>query len=145
MPLTPSVFNYKKQAIEHSLYNTVPTFPCYIAGLVFEWMKAEGGLTAIASRNQEKAARLYNVIDSMSDFYFNKVAKPYRSIMNVTFFLKNIALEKEFIVGAEAAGLMYLQGHRTRGGFRASIYNAMPEEGINRLIEFMREFAKRKR
>ncbi|MFB3071595.1 MAG: aminotransferase class V-fold PLP-dependent enzyme, partial [Nitrospirales bacterium] len=113
------------------------------AGLVFKWMKAQGGLSAMGATNERKAKKLYAAIDG-SSFYSNPVEKSSRSWMNVTFVLANAELDKEFLAGAEATGLTTLKGHRSVGGMRASIYNAMPETGVDALIDYMADFEKRK-
>jgi phosphoserine aminotransferase len=126
-----------------SMWNTPPTFAWYIAGLVFEWLQEQGGLQSMAVRNQRKAAKLYAAIDA-SDFYANPVDKSCRSWMNVPFTLADPSLEKQFLAEANTAGLANLKGHRLVGGMRASIYNAMPQAGIDRLVEFMADFERRK-
>lgn len=141
MPSTPSVFDYKAVAEGESMLNTPPCFSWYVAGLVFKWIKAEGGLSAIAEHNARKAALLYDYIDSQ-DFYRNPVNKADRSRMNVPFTLANADLDGDFLKGANAAGLSGLKGHRAVGGMRASIYNAMPIEGVQALVDYMKEFAK---
>jgi phosphoserine aminotransferase len=140
---TPSVMNYAAMAEAGSMLNTPPTFAWYLTGLVLRWLKSEGGLTVMAERNARKAQALYDCIDS-SGFYTSRVAREYRSRMNVTFRLPSEALEKEFLAAAEAAGLANLAGHRAVGGLRASLYNAMPEAGVAALVEFMRDFARRR-
>jgi len=137
---TPTMFNYKVAADNGSMYNTPPSYSWYLAGLVFEWLKEQGGVAAMAEVNQRKAQKLYDYIDG-SGFYANSVAKNNRSIMNVPFTLKGDALDKTFLAESEAAGLLNLAGHRSVGGMRASIYNAVPEAGVDALIEFMAEFA----
>jgi phosphoserine aminotransferase len=122
--------------------NTPPTFSWYIAGLVFQWLKRQGGLAAMGERNRAKAAALYGYIDG-SGFYRNPVPARYRSIMNVPFTLANAELDKTFLGEAKQAGLANLEGHRSVGGMRASIYNAMPPEGVAALIAFMKEFERR--
>lgn len=139
LPATPSMFDYKTHADAGSMSNTPPTYAWYLAGLVFQWLKRKGGLNAMAEQNQRKAEKLYSVIDA-SDFYTNPVARECRSWMNVPFILANPDLDSEFLDRARERGLVTLKGHRSVGGMRASIYNAMPEEGIDRLIEFMAEF-----
>src|SRR3984885_14989661 len=124
------------------MLNTPPTFAWYMAGLVFKWLKAAGGVAAIGGRNQAKAAMLYGCIDA-SHLYQNSVAADSRSWMNVTFALNDSALDSEFLATAAAAGLKGLKGHRIVGGLRASIYNAMPIEGVEKLCGFMREFERR--
>ncbi len=139
---TPTMLDYAVMAKEGSMYNTPPTYAWYIAGLVFQWMKAQGGLSAIAARNQAKAGLLYKAIDE-SGFYKNPVDPAYRSWMNVPFTLPDAALDKPFLAEAKAAGLVTLAGHRSVGGMRASIYNAMPLEGVQALVDFMADFQKR--
>ncbi len=139
---TPTVLDYKAMADEGSMLNTPPTFGWYLAGLVFKWLKQQGGLAAIGERNRAKAERLYDYIDA-SGFYSNPVAKDCRSWMNVPFRLKDAALEKAFAAEAAKAGLTNLEGHRSVGGMRASIYNAMPIEGVDALVAFMKDFAAR--
>jgi phosphoserine aminotransferase len=140
---TPRVFDYKAVADNQSMLNTPPTFAWYMAGLVFKWLKASGGLAAAGERNRVKAQTLYSAVDS-SGFYRNAIAKDARSWMNVTFTLKDPALDGAFLEGAAAAGLHGLKGHRVSGGMRASIYNAMPLAGVEALIAFMREFERRR-
>ena len=137
---TPSMFDYKIHADNGSMYNTPPTYAWYIAGLVFELLKKKGGLKAMADVNQRKAWKLYDYIDSTSGFYKNPVEKQSRSWMNVPFTLKDEKLDEPFLKGAKGAGLVQLKGHRSVGGMRASIYNAMPEAGIDVLIAYMRDF-----
>ncbi len=136
---TPSVFRWKDQADNDSMLNTPPTWGIYIAGLVFEWLLEQGGLAAIAQRNQTKAELLYRAIDD-SSLYANPVAVENRSRMNVPFTLRDEALDADFLKGAQAAGLMQLKGHRSVGGMRASIYNAMPLVGVQALVQYMAEF-----
>ena len=138
---TPSVMDYKLQAEADSMLNTPPTYSMYIAGLVFKWLKALGGVPEIEKRNVAKAKLLYDFLDA-TKFYGNPVAKEDRSRMNVPFTLKDAKLDEEFLKGATQAGMVQLKGHRSVGGMRASIYNAMPLEGIQRLVEYMREFEK---
>ena len=138
-PLTPTVFNWKTQAENQSMINTPPTYSIYIAGLVFEWLLAEGGVAAIEQKNIAKAQMLYDYIDS-TDFYSNNIAVHNRSRMNIPFFLTDDSLNAAFLSGAEANGLLQLKGHRVVGGMRASIYNAMPIEGVAALVNYMREF-----
>jgi len=133
------IMRYKSQADGGSMLNTPPTFSWYLAGLVFKWLKEQGGVAATGERNQRKSELLYNAIDA-SSFYANPVAKNYRSWMNVPFTLANSELDGEFLKLAEQAGLTNLKGHRSVGGMRASIYNAMPEEGVQALVDFMAEF-----
>ena len=141
-PDTPKVFDYGAVAQEKSLLNTPPTFAWYMAGLVFRWLKAQGGVAAMGERNQAKARALYQAIDS-SSLYRNAVEADARSWMNVTFTLKQPGLDEQFLGEAAKAGLTGLKGHRIIGGMRASLYNAMPLEGVARLIEFMRDFERR--
>ncbi len=143
-PGTPSVLDYKVHADNGSMYNTPPTYAWYMAGLVFEWLKNNGGLKAMAATNERKARKLYTYIDSTGGFYKNPVETHSRSWMNVPFTLKDAALDEEFLKGAKGAGLMQLKGHRSVGGMRASIYNAMPEAGIDALIAYMQDFMKQK-
>jgi phosphoserine aminotransferase len=138
----PPILKYAAHAAEGSMLNTPPTFAWYIAGLVFAWLKRHGGLAKMAELNKRKAERLYSAIDS-SGFYTNPVAKPYRSWMNVPFTLPREDLDAEFLKEAEKAGLSSLKGHRSVGGMRASIYNAMPEEGVIALVDFMADFQRR--
>ncbi len=138
----PSVLDYRALADNDSMFNTPPTFAWYLSGLVFKWLKAQGGLEAIARKNQAKADLLYSTIDS-SDFYRNNVIARNRSKMNVPFQLADANLDKLFLEQSLAAGLHALKGHRVVGGMRASIYNAMPIEGVKALTEFMQDFAKR--
>ena len=139
LPTTPTLYTYAVQAKNNSCFNTPPTYSWYLAGLVFDWLKQQGGLTAMAERNQRKAQKLYDFIDR-SEFYSNPVDPSCRSWMNIPFILKNPDLDQTFLSEAKAAGLMNLKGHRLVGGMRASIYNAMPEEGVNALIKFMESF-----
>lgn len=139
---TPTMLDYATLAKEGSMYNTPPTYAWYIAGLVFQWLKAQGGLTAIGQRNQAKAELLYKAIDE-SGFYKNPVDLAYRSWMNIPFTLPDAALDKPFLAEAKAAGLVTLAGHRSVGGMRASIYNALPLEGVQALVAFMADFQKR--
>jgi len=136
---TPSVFHWKTQADNKSMINTPPTYSIYIAGLVFEWLLEQGGVAEIEKVNIAKSKLLYDYIDS-TDFYMNSVAKNNRSRMNVPFSLKDEALNAAFLEGAEAKGLLQLKGHRSVGGMRASIYNAMPIEGVQALVDYMKEF-----
>ncbi len=141
LPGTPNVMDYKAQADAGSMLNTPPTYSWYLAGLVFKWLKHLGGLASMAEINRRKAEKLYAAIDA-SDFYHSPVDPACRSWMNVPFTLADPALDKAFLDGAEAAGLATLKGHRSVGGMRASIYNAMPEEGVDALIAYMQEFEK---
>lgn len=141
-PGTPAMFDYKTHADNGSMYNTPPTYAWYCAGLVFDWLKRKGGLAGMAAINKRKVDKLYAAIDN-SAFYANPVDPACRSWMNVPFTLADANLEKTFLKEAEAAGLVSLAGHRSVGGMRASIYNAMPEEGVDALIAFMAGFEKR--
>ena len=141
---TPTMFDYKTHADEGSMYNTPPTYSWYIAGLVFEWLKERGGLAAMAAINERKAKRLYDAIDSSGGFYRSPVEPACRSWMNVPFTLADAALDETFLKEAKGAGLVALKGHRSVGGMRASIYNAMPEAGVDALVAFMGDFMKRK-
>jgi phosphoserine aminotransferase len=136
------MLDYKVHADADSMSNTPPTFAVYVAGLVFKWLKRLGGLSAIEQQNIEKAKLLYDVIDA-SRFYHNPVDKRDRSRMNVPFTLPDERLDEAFLKGAKERGMIQLKGHRSVGGMRASIYNAMPVEGVRRLAEFMREFENR--
>ncbi|NVZ09239.1 3-phosphoserine/phosphohydroxythreonine transaminase [Allochromatium humboldtianum] len=136
---TPTMLDYKIHADNDSMYNTPPTYAWYLAGLVFKWLKDMGGLTTMAEVNARKARKLYDVIDA-SSFYANPVAPTDRSWMNVPFTLANAELDEVFLKEAKAAGLTTLKGHRSVGGMRASIYNAMPEAGVDALVAFMQEF-----
>jgi phosphoserine aminotransferase len=141
-PGTPSIWDFDAMAREGSMLNTPPTFGIYVAGLVFKWLKKQGGLAAVGERNRHKAERLYAAIDN-SGYYANPVAKHCRSWMNVPFTIPNPELEKTFCAEAAKAGLVNLEGHRSVGGMRASIYNAMGIDGVDALIAFMRDFQQR--
>ena len=141
-PGTPSVWDYRAMAEDHSMLNTPAAFAWYVAGLVLRWLKAQGGLAAIGARNRAKAQLLYDSID-VSGFYRNPVAVNCRSWMNVPFTLAEPRLDEPFLAGARAAGLANLAGHRSVGGMRASLYTAMPLAGVEALIAYMREFARR--
>jgi len=136
---TPSMFDYQQHADNGSMLNTPPTYGWYLAGLVFQWLKEQGGLEAMALINQRKAGKIYEAIDA-SDFYQCPVDVECRSRMNVPFTLADASLDADFLAGAKAAGLVSLKGHRSVGGMRASIYNAMPEAGVAALVDFMKEF-----
>ncbi|MDA9557093.1 3-phosphoserine/phosphohydroxythreonine transaminase [Vibrio sp.] len=140
--LLPSVLNYKVLAAKESMYNTPPTFAWYLSGLVFKWLKEQGGVAAIEEVNRAKASLLYSFIDE-SAFYRNEVHSDNRSLMNVPFQLAKPELDGEFLQQAENAGLVALKGHRAVGGMRASIYNAMPLEGVQALVDFMKDFEAR--
>ena len=139
LPVCPSAFDYRVVADNDSMYNTPPTYAIYIAGLVFQWLKRQGGIRAMEARNVAKSQLLYQAIDS-SQLYVNQVAANCRSRMNVPFFLRDEALNEAFLAAAKAAGLLQLKGHKSLGGMRASIYNAMPIEGVQALVDFMRDF-----
>lgn len=136
---TPSLMNWQTYADNDSMFNTPSTYAWYLAGLVFEWIKEQGGLVEIGKINQRKAEKLYACIDN-SSLYFNEVSSEVRSWMNVTFKFKQPELEAQFLVEAKQAGLLNLKGHKAYGGMRASIYNAMPEAGIDALVQFMNQF-----
>ncbi|QQR99402.1 MAG: 3-phosphoserine/phosphohydroxythreonine transaminase [Austwickia sp.] len=138
-PSTPSILDWQQMAENDSMLNTPPTFGIYLLGLILEWIHGDGGLAAMGERNRAKAQALYAAIDG-SDFYRNPVAVDSRSWMNVPFILANPDLDGDFLAQAQAAGLTNLKGHRSVGGMRASIYNAMPMEGVQALIDFMKEF-----
>ncbi|PKO57979.1 MAG: 3-phosphoserine/phosphohydroxythreonine transaminase [Betaproteobacteria bacterium HGW-Betaproteobacteria-19] len=139
----PTAFDYKTVADNGSMYNTPPTYGIYIAGLVFQWLKRQGGVAAIEAQNIAKAELLYGYLDA-SDFYENRIDRACRSRMNVPFFLKDEALNDAFLAESKAAGLLQLKGHKSVGGMRASIYNAMPLAGVQALVDFMRDFAARR-
>jgi len=141
-PTTPSTLDYKVQAENDSMYNTPPTYAIYVAGLVFKWLKAKGGLSGIEKLNVGKAGLLYDLLDA-SEFFRSPVAKEDRSRMNVPFTLREAALDDAFLKQAAQNGLVQLKGHRSVGGMRASLYNAMPLEGVKVLTEFMRDFERR--
>ncbi len=141
LPGTPNMYDYKVHAENDSMYNTPPTFAVYVAGLVFKWLKTNGGLVEMEKINITKASMLYDYLDA-TDFYHCPTAKENRSRMNIPFTLKNEALDEEFLKQAKALGLVQLKGHRSVGGMRASIYNAMPVEGVKVLVAFMKEFEK---
>ena len=139
---TPNPFNYALQAANDSMLNTPPTYGWYLAGLVFDWLLQQGGLEAMAEKNAAKASYLYQAIDE-SRFYSNHIALANRSKMNVTFSLADDALNAEFLQQAKANGLLNLNGHRSVGGMRASIYNAVPAEAVYALVAFMKDFETR--
>ncbi|OZI42207.1 phosphoserine transaminase [Bordetella genomosp. 5] len=142
LPICPSAFDYANVAAEHSRYNTPPTFAIYVAGLVYKWVKANGGVAGMEAANRAKADLLYGFLDS-SGFYRNPVHAPVRSRMNVPFVLRDESLNDAFLQGADAAGLTQLKGHKSVGGMRASIYNAMPLAGVQALVEYLKEFERR--
>ena len=139
-PITPSMLDYKLMAENGSMYNTPPCYAIYIAKLVFDWIVKQGGLEAMQRINREKAALLYDYLDNQ-DYYTAPVEPASRSMMNVTFITGVKELDEQFVKEAAAAGLKNLKGHRSVGGMRASIYNAMPREGVEKLVEFMKSFA----
>ncbi len=141
LPCTPTAFNYRVVADNGSMYNTPPTYAIYVAGLVFKWIKAQGGLAAMAAHNAAKALLLYGALDA-SGCYTAPVSPECRSRMNVTFRLHDERLDAAFLQGAEARGLVQLKGHRSVGGMRASIYNAMPLAGVQALVDWLHEFEK---
>ncbi len=141
LPGTPTMLKYKTQADAESLYNTPPCYGIYICGKVFKWLKAQGGLEAMKVRNEEKAKILYDYLDQ-SELFHGTVEKKDRSLMNVPFVTGSEELDAKFVKEATAAGFVNLKGHRTVGGMRASIYNAMPKEGVEKLVAFMKEFEK---
>jgi phosphoserine aminotransferase len=142
LPITPSAFDYKQQGDADSMLNTPPTYAIYVAGLVFHWLKKQGGLPAIERYNRAKAAVLYDYLDS-TGFYTSPIARDDRSLMNVPFKLRDESLNDAFLKGAEALRMLQLKGHRSVGGMRASIYNAMPIEGVKALVAYMKDFEQR--
>lgn len=138
----PTMLNYQVHADADSMYNTPSTYPIYIAGLVFKWLKEQGGVKGISTRNDEKAGLLYHVIESSQGFYSTHIDAPCRSKMNVVFQMKDSSLDETFLLEAKKNGLVQLKGHRAVGGMRASIYNAMPIEGVKSLANFMMDFAR---
>jgi phosphoserine aminotransferase len=142
LPITPSVFHWKEQADAESMLNTPPTYAIYIAGLVFEWLLEQGGVAAIERNNVAKAKLLYDYLDATA-FYTNPVRRQDRSRMNVPFKLRDESLDGAFLKGAEARGMLQLKGHRSVGGMRASIYNAMPVAGVQALVDYMQDFERR--
>lgn len=139
---TPTLLKYKTQADAGSLFNTPPCYTIYVCGLVFKWLLEQGGLEVMKKKNEEKAALLYNYLDQSSMFK-GTVEKPYRSLMNVPFITGNDELDKKFIAETTEAGFVNIKGHRSVGGMRASIYNAMPREGVEKLVQFMEDFEKK--
>ena len=139
LPICPSAFDWKVVAEHDSMYNTPPTYAIYIAGLVFQWLKRQGGVAALEQRNIAKANLLYEYLDG-TDFYGNRVARDCRSRMNVPFFLRDESLNETFLAGAKQHGLLQVKGHKSVGGMRASIYNAMPIEGVQALVDYLKEF-----
>ncbi|MBP6900874.1 MAG: 3-phosphoserine/phosphohydroxythreonine transaminase [Burkholderiaceae bacterium] len=143
LPICPTAFNYQTVAEHGSMFNTPPTYGIYIAGLVFQWLKRQGGVAAMEARNRAKAELLYGYLDHCDGFYANRVAREARSRMNVPFFLRDESLNEAFLAGAKAAGLLQLKGHKSVGGMRASIYNAMPLAGVQALVDYLQDFARR--
>jgi phosphoserine aminotransferase len=143
LPICPSAFDWKIVADHDSMYNTPPTYAIYIAGLVFAHLKRQGGVAAMEQRNIAKAKLLYAALD-VDDFYANQVAPENRSRMNVPFYLRDETRNEEFLAGAQARGLLQLKGHKSVGGMRASLYNAMPIEGVQALVDYLNEFARRR-
>jgi phosphoserine aminotransferase len=142
LPICPSAFDWTVVAAHDSMYNTPPTYAIYIAGLVFQWLKRQGGVAAMEQRNIDKAALLYAALDA-DDFYQNRVAPENRSRMTIPFFLRDESKNEAFLAGAKQRGLLQLKGHKSVGGMRASIYNAMPIEGVQALVDYLNEFAGR--
>ncbi|HCE10709.1 MAG TPA: 3-phosphoserine/phosphohydroxythreonine transaminase [Oxalobacteraceae bacterium] len=142
LPICPSAFDWTVVAEHDSMYNTPPTYAIYIAGLVFKWLKQQGGVAAMERRNIEKATLLYDYLDC-SDFYSNRIARDCRSRMNVPFFLRDESLNAAFLAGAKDNRLLQLKGHKSVGGMRASIYNAMPIEGVQALVAYLDDFSKK--
>jgi phosphoserine aminotransferase len=141
LPICPSAFDYKTVADNASMYNTPPTYAIYMAGLTFQWLKRQGGVAAMEARNIAKAKLLYDFLDQ-SPFYENRVAPECRSRMNIPFFLKDESRNEAFLAGAQARGLLQLKGHKSVGGMRASLYNAIPIEGVQALVSYLRDFEK---
>lgn len=139
---TPEVFNFATQVAEKSCLNTIPTFPVYMMDLMVDWLNEQGGQKAIAEINKRKVIKLYNCIDNSGGFYSNNIETPYRSQINVPFSLPDARLLELFLAEAAEIGLKYLQGHKLVGGARASLYNAMSEAGVDKLVDFMGSFAK---
>ena len=142
LPITPSAFDYQVVAANGSMFNTPPTWAIYIAGLTFKWIKAQGGVAAMDARAAEKASMLYAALDA-ADLFVNRVAPASRSRMNVPFWLRDESLNDAFLAGAKERGLLALKGHKSVGGMRASIYNAMPVDGVRTLVSYLQEFASR--
>jgi phosphoserine aminotransferase len=142
VPYCPSAFDFKNVAENESMYNTPPTYGIYIAGLVFQWLKRQGGVAEMEQQNIVKAELLYAALD-VDDFYQNRVHPEYRSRMNIPFYLRDESKNEAFLAGAKARGLLQLKGHKSVGGMRASLYNAMPFEGVEALVNYLNEFAGR--
>lgn len=143
-PLTPTLYRYQSQVEQHSCINTPPIFNCYVAGLMFAWVKAQGGINAMAQKNESNAKKIYAVIDASQGFYRNTLHPSCRSRSNIVFHLPTAHLEQEFLIQVKAAGLVNLAGHRSHGGIRASLYNAMPTTGVDVLVQFLRQFLQQK-
>ncbi|WP_153074837.1 3-phosphoserine/phosphohydroxythreonine transaminase [Paraburkholderia bonniea] len=143
LPICPTAFEWKTVAAHNSMYNTPPTYAIYVAGLVFKWLKKQGGLAGIEARNIEKAKLLYDTIDA-SNFYLNNVERAARSRMNIPFFLADATRNEDFLAGAQARGLVQLKGHKSVGGMRASVYNAVPLKAVQTLVDYMKEFEQRR-
>lgn len=143
LPICPSAFDYALVAANQSMFNTPPTYAIYVAGLVFQWILREGGVAEMDRRAAEKSALLYRCLDESGGFYANRVAQDARSRMNVPFFLADESLNDAFLAGAREAGLLQLKGHKSVGGMRASLYNAMPLAGVQALVGYMADFARR--
>ncbi len=139
LDICPSAFNYRTVADNRSMYNTPPTYSIYMAGLTFQWLKRQGGVAALGQRNIAKARLLYDFIDA-SQLYVNRVDPAARSRMNIPFFLRDESRNDAFLAGAQARGLLQLKGHKSVGGMRASLYNAMPLEGVQALVDYLRTF-----
>ena len=142
LAICPSAFNYQTVAANGSMYNTPPTYAIYMAGLVFDWLQRQGGIAAMEAKNIAKSQALYQAIDT-SGLYVNRVHTDCRSRMNVPFFLRDEALNEAFLTGASAAGLLQLKGHKSVGGMRASLYNAMSLTGVQSLVAYMQDFEQR--
>jgi phosphoserine aminotransferase len=142
LPICPSAFDYANVAAAGSMFNTPPTYAIYMAGLVFKWLKRQGGIAAIEQASIAKSQALYDYLDA-SSLYENRIEPSVRSRMNVPFFLRDESLNAAFLEGAEAAGLLQLKGHKSVGGMRASIYNAVPLEAVHALINYMQDFERR--
>jgi phosphoserine aminotransferase len=143
LPVTPSAFDYRVVAEHGSMYNTPPTWAIYVAGLTFQWLKREGGVAAMDARADEKSRLLYAALDASGGFYANRVAPAARSRVNVPFFLRDESLNEAFLAGAKERGLLQLKGHKSVGGMRASLFNAMPVDGVRALVSYLQEFAAR--
>ncbi len=143
LPICPSAFDYANVAGADSVFNTPPTYAIYIAGLVFKWLKKQGGMAAIEAANIAKSKALYSYLDTAATSIAVPFMRPSRSRMNVPFFLRDESLNSDFLAQADAAGLMQLKGHKSVGGMRASIYNAVPIEGVQALVAYMQDFERR--